>query len=120
MMATGNKPRRCPKCSENNHDSKGDHLWLMKDGETWACFKKEYHSDGKAYLERGGESYSNKSESSRETLDEIYRFPLYTPISYRSLRSDAFKSFNVRCSYDEETGEVAYLYFPIHSKGERL
>ena len=37
-MATGNKPRRCPKCSENNHDSKGDHLWLMKDGETWACF----------------------------------------------------------------------------------
>ena len=117
-MATGNKPRPCPRCKENNHDSKGDHLWLMKDGETWACFKKEYHSDGKAYLERGGESYSNKSESSRETLDEIYRFPLYTPISYRSLRSDAFKSFNVRCSYDEETGEVAYLYFPIHSKGE--
>ena len=88
-MATGNKPRRCPKCSENNHDSKGDHLWLMKDGETWACFKKEYHSDGKAYLERGGESYSNKSESSRETLEEIYKEKLEEAIAEKAKAASA-------------------------------
>ena len=112
------KTRRCPSCSANNHDKKGDHLWLMKDNETWACFRSEYHANGKPYLERGGEKYSNASQDKRESAEEVGTFPLFSPTSYRGIGGNTFTHYKVRCSYSEETGEVAYLYFPIHSKGE--
>lgn len=116
MTICTNKP--CPKCREAGHDSKGDHLWLMKDGETWACFRSEYHSNKKPYLERGQEVYSNKNDTTRESLSEVLTFPYFSPAKYRGISESTFKNFHVRCSYDEHTGEVAYLYFPIHSKGE--
>lgn len=44
-----NKP--CPKCREQGHDSKGDHLFLMSSGDRYCCTKKEYHDDGEVYYE---------------------------------------------------------------------
>lgn len=43
--------RPCPRCRENGHDSTGNHLWLMKDGNRWTCRKVQYHKDSKVYYE---------------------------------------------------------------------
>jgi len=39
------KNRACPKCRENGHDDKGDHLFLAAEGDKWLCPKVQYHSD---------------------------------------------------------------------------
>lgn len=111
------KNKQCPVCHSYNHDSKSDHLFLLKDGETWACFRSEYHPDHKPYIERHGEKAKlpTKGEG-RETIDEVLSFPLFNS-EYRGIRGDTFKYFEVRCSFKEEDGSVQYLYFPILAKG---
>lgn len=45
------KNRACPACRANNHDTDGDHLFLMKGGDMWACYKEDYHESGEPYFE---------------------------------------------------------------------
>lgn len=115
-----NKP--CPACRSNgNHDSTGDHLFLLKDGETWGCFHKDYHADGKNYFEKGGGAPcsfpSQRISTARETIDEVLTFPLLNS-EYRGIRGEIYKAFEVRVSFHESTGQPESLYFPIRSKGE--
>lgn len=113
--------RPCPQCRLNNHDSKGDHLFLMKDGKTWACFNKDYHSTGKPYFEgEDGEvrkSPSHRESTGRETIEEVLTFPLVN-FELRGIRPDTFKHFEGRVSYSEVDGSPAFIYFPLKSKGE--
>ena len=116
-----NKP--CPQCRLNNHDSKGDHLFLLKDGETWGCFHKEYHSDGKNYLEGKGSKPCSlpgqRLTTGRETVEEILSYP-YLKGEFRGIRGDIYQLYQARISFDEATGSPSTLYFPIHSKGKLI
>lgn len=113
--------KRCPACSANGHDSKGDHLFLLKDGETWGCFRREYHSDGKNYLEGEGSKLCSlpgqRLTTGRETIEEISNYP-YLRAEYRGIRGDIYQLFNAKLRFEEETGEPSALYFPIHSNGK--
>lgn len=116
--------RVCKECRNNGgHDSKGDHLWLLKDGTTWGCFRKEYHANGKAYFERAdGTSCSMPSQREavgRESVSEVQHYPIFNS-EYRGIRGETFKFFEVRCSFNEENGSVEHLYFPIKSNGKLL
>ena len=120
--------RPCPICrSSGGHDSKGDHLWLMKDNTTWGCFRKEYHPNGKPYFEssEGGAgpmpcSMPSQRESvGRESVSEVQQYPIFNS-EYRGIRGETFKFFEVRCSFNEENGSVDNLYFPIKAKGKLI
>lgn len=62
------KNRVCPKCRENDHDTEGDHLFQMRDGK-WGCFKNEYHSNGKPYIEGQDENREGEDETAVSTGD---------------------------------------------------
>lgn len=118
--------RPCPICRTHGHDSNGDHLFLMKDGETWACFHKEYHGENRTnYFEsaKGGAGPmpcsfpSQRTSTARETVDEVLTFPLLNS-EYRGIRGDTFRHFEVRVSFHESTGQMEFLYFPLKSKGK--
>lgn len=113
--------RPCPQCRSNNHDSKGDHLFLMKDGVTWGCFHKDYHLDRKNYFEKEDGTVcsfpSGRESTGGETVEDILSYPLLLS-DFRGIRGEVYKIFEARISFDEVTGRVRYLYFPIKSKGE--
>lgn len=109
--------RRCPECTTNNHDSKGDHLFLLKDGETWGCFHKEYHTSGKIYLEGKASLPGKRPTTGRESIEEVKNYPNLRA-EFRGIRGDIYQEFGAKLSFDEERGEPSHLYFPIHSKGK--
>lgn len=111
----------CPECAKRGHDSKNDHLFLMKDQKTYACFKSAYHESGKPYFEKEdgsiSKSPSHRESTGRETIAEVLTYPLVS-FDYREIRADTYKKFEVRVSFSETTGSPAFLYFPLRSKGE--
>jgi len=113
--------RPCPQCRSNNHDSKGDHLFLMKDGVTWGCFHKDYHLDRKNYFEKEDGTVcsfpSGRENTGGETVEDILSFPLLSQ-ECRGIRGEVYNAFEARISFDETNGKARYLYFPIKSKGE--
>lgn len=118
--------RPCPICRAHGHDSAGDHLFLMKDGETWGCFHKDYHGESRTnYFEssKGGAGPmpcsfpSQRTSTARETVDEVLAFP-FLGSEYRGIRADTFRHFETRVSFNEATGQMEFLYFPIKSKGK--
>lgn len=113
-------------CQETGHDTGNDggHMFLMKDGETYGCFKKEYHTSGKPYFEREeGSSVDTslliKSGTQRESVKEVLEFPLMNT-TYRGIRPDTWKNFEVRVSFNEGDGSMEYLYFPICAEGKHI
>lgn len=71
--------QRCPKCSENGHDSKGDHALVFEDGGIY-CGRTEYHADGEKYYVAGSEDYISdlmKSDVDGKTA--------YTPATFKEL-----------------------------------
>lgn len=117
--------KRCPMCQANGHDTGADggHMFLMKDGETYGCFKKEYHTDNRPYFEREGDSVDTglliKSGTQRESVKEVLEFPLMNA-KYRGIRPDIWKNFEVRVSFNEGDGSMEYLYFPIYAEGKHV
>lgn len=111
------KNRQCPACHANGHDSGSDHLFMMSDGMTWFCNKKEYHADGKAYREVAGISVDpgGEAEGSMEALlasletEELPPVPEFLPVrtasvgtlqplkaSYRGIHPSTFSKYGVQ------------------------
>lgn len=120
--------KRCPECRKNGHDrgSDGGHMFLLKDGITWGCFRGEYHNSGKPYISReDGNYYSSTTKNyktgikERETISDVLDFPLVAS-EIRKISSKTYQYYEVRCSYDEYSGEIENLYFPIKSKGNLI
>jgi twinkle protein len=102
-MPDRNKP--CPKCREVGHDKKGDHLWLMSDETTWACFKP-YH---KPYLERDDEQV-HRSDVSFTTQD-IKQLPIIGNPD-RLITQETAAHYKVRVEFSETTGLPERIYYP--------
>lgn len=127
--------RTCPKCRESGRDSKGNHLWLMRDGNRWVCRKKEYHIDGKEYYEDLEGNTVDLPESSGpgdliEFLGSAPRVPsvgtgstryAWTPLlaSYRGIDPGTYHKYGVEASYDG-LSLVALGHFLKGPKGEDL
>lgn len=118
--------RRCPKCVEAGRDTGNDggHMFLLKDKETWGCFRKDIHLSGKIHLEKeDGSSIVGtgpiKTSSATESVKEVLSYPLMRE-KYRGIREDTWKHYDVRCSFNEENGDLKYLYFPINEEGKLL
>ena len=86
-----NKP--CPKCIELHHDTKGDHLWLMKDGITYCC-NKPYHP---IYYERDNNEVqeSNGVDNSMVNLYDVKTLPFFGSIE-RKITKETHEVFKVR------------------------
>ncbi|MCK5015901.1 MAG: toprim domain-containing protein [Candidatus Peribacteraceae bacterium] len=124
-MSKRNRP--CPKCREAGRDSKGDHLFLLSDDETWFC-NRPYHSDGKAYREKDGVevtvSMETKTSSSIETketggvkmnISEVAKLPT-GPL--RKLPKEVCDKFKCRVEHSESDGSIVKHFYPRTSKGK--
>jgi len=114
----------CPECQKTGHDSDGTHLWLMQDQLTFYCKRKEYHIDGKPYIERGGKvsyQYTSKDvekyEEEYASMEEITKDLQIFEQEFRDIRGDIFNHFGIKYSVNEDTGQPKALYFPITKKG---
>lgn len=100
------KNRTCPKCREVGRDSKGDHLWLMSDGVTWACFK-DCHLP---YFEReGGKQVSNSVN--QFTILDITNLPIIEN-KERGISLATMNRFRVRTEFSEQNGSPVAVYYP--------
>lgn len=97
--------RACPKCREIGHDRMGDHLFQMKDGITWACFKP-YHAP---YVERDS---VEQDRPSIETIEMVENYPVVN-FDFRGIPSSVYETFDIRFSVDEERGQPEFLFYPI-------
>lgn len=104
--------RPCPKCRELGRDKNGDHLWLMRDGKTWACFK-EHHAP---YMERDNTSVSKSDVNDRglnlETLEMVEEYPTFDK-EYRGIRGEIYKKHGIKYSVSEDRGELEFLFYPV-------
>ena len=102
-----NKP--CPKCIELHHDTKGDHLWLMKDGITYCC-NKPYHP---IYYERDNNEVqeSNGVDNSMVNLYDVKTLPFFGSIE-RKITKETHEVFKVRTELSEEDGRPVATYYP--------
>lgn len=127
MTSTLPKTKACPRCQENGHDSKGDHMFLLQSKTKYMCNRTEYHENGKVYLESIGEAFggveeepkvvpSSSSAEHRERLDN-FEDP---GGPYRGIPADVMKRFQVEVAYDL-TGKEVCLRHPIFSlEGNQL
>ena len=100
--------KECPKCRAMGHDKTGDHLYLMRDGVTWGCFKP-YHAP---YIERDSKE---QTMPSLETMEMVEQYPIVS-FEYRGIPATVYQKFEVRYSVDEERGEPEFLFYPIYDE----
>jgi len=129
--------RECPACSALGRDSTGDHLFLLEDGETWACFK-EWHPPYFEKVGNGGEKIVKESLTTgmrvvatptkdaedtgggtyMETVDNIRKLPNSKDDS-RCTTEDDSKYFGIRYLFNERDGSIDKIYYP-YTKGGKL
>lgn len=97
--------KKCPACDAVGHDKSGDHLFLMRDGVTWACFKP-YHPP---YMEKG--DGSRVDTPAIESLEMVENYPLIN-FEWRGIPASVYEKFGVRYSVDEERGEPEFVFYP--------
>lgn len=98
--------KKCPMCEKVGHDKNGDHLFLMRDGVTWACFKP-YHAP---YMEK--EDGVQIEVPGIESLEMVENYPIVN-FEFRGIPSSVYEKFGVRFSVDEERGEPEFIFYPI-------
>ena len=107
--------RACPACKEIGRDKSEDHLFLMRDGETWCC-NKPYHP---LYLEKSGIPV-DRSEVEEMTgilsFTDIKRLPLFGNRD-RGISEDTHKAFKVRTELSEIDRTPVSIYYPETHEG---
>ena len=104
------KNKECPKCREIGRDKKGDHLWLMSDGETWCCLKP-YHLP---YYER--DSIQVKEIDTMQ-VEDIKQLPILGNKD-RKISRETHQRFKIRTECSTANGEPVAYYYPETSKGD--
>ena len=108
--------RQCPKCNEVGRDKDSDHLFLMRDGETWCC-NKPYHD---LYLERHGDLIDRSQVTEMQgnlSFKEIKRLPFFGNDS-RGITPETHTAFKVRTELSEIDRSPISIYYPELHKGK--
>ena len=103
--------RACPKCQELGHDKTENHLFLLRDGKTWACFKP-WHKRYFENLYDGGQT--QELYNMPLTFEEIETFPI-AKLESRDIPEGVCKIYGVKTSYSEETREPEAHYYPRYN-----
>ena len=114
-----NKP--CPLCQTNGHDSTGDHLWEMKDGN-WCCDRAEYHDNGLNYYTGNSvkEDTTTMEEIFMPSEDLAYVSGLPQDQYLRDVNPDTLVKYGVHFETDG-AGKPDKHFYPSHSsKGTLL
>ena len=106
MSEMRNKP--CPKCRELGHDKSGDHLWLMRDNETYCC-NKEWHP---VYYE-GKESEWVHVPSAMQEIESLASHENRG----RSVRKESLERFGTLMEFSEVDRSHTATYYPLYSHG---
>lgn len=100
----------CPKCRELGRDSKGDHLWLMEDNETWCCLKDihppYYYNPVKRTI----------AKEQPMDIEAIKGLP-FVGNQDRKISQQTHAHFKVRTELSEEDLSPVALYYPETHKG---
>lgn len=120
----------CPRCRENGGDSAGDNLHVYEDGHTH-CFVCHFHESEKQYLKRqGGEpmqlnNFQNRartgSQDSNKTFDLSFVSQLpHKALPQRGISKEVMEEYGVRCSVNEQTGEVQEVFYPLYNQNSEV
>jgi twinkle protein len=110
--------RQCPECLKLGHDKDKDHLWLMKDGETWCCDRTQYHP---VYYEKDGESLDvnvsgdtggRKGKLSDSDVEQL------KSASVRGIPLDVCERYGFKVEYDQATRSEKKYFWPVTKKGK--
>lgn len=106
--------RPCPRCQAVGRDKKGDHLFLLRDGITWACLKP-YH---RPYYERDDQEVQvSVQENIQAKIEEIKSFPFYGNQD-RKISPRTHERFKVRTEFSEEDASTVAIYYPETHQGK--
>ncbi len=114
------KNRECPACVNVGRDRMKDHLFLMKDGVTWACrLNGEVHEP---YYERDGLSFAGEDDEEylfgkkTLTVEDISKLG---STDDRGIPSFVRDKYQVKTSFNVDTGEITAHYYPITKNKDR-
>jgi twinkle protein len=124
------KTKACPECQKSGHDSGGDHMFLMQNGDRYCCNRKEYHESGENYYEDAdGEELlaTVKAIASRGPDEPSSTIPVSVPVGtigavrkeYRGIREDVYHRYSVQGRYGPGAVLVA-LEHKLYDTGSPL
>ena len=124
-MSKPNRP--CPKCREIGRDSKGDHLFEMRDGRTWTCMHATaYHA---AYFEEKGREVAlpspqcNTGQSmglpatvnTLTTKEEVDN--RFSSVADRGISVETRRLYGVKTEMNPVSGDILRHYYPVCANG---
>lgn len=107
----------CPRCREEGRDTSGDNFHWYGEGRGGYCFVCNYaepSKDSGEFSEKRDRAFPPVDLSKRitkEQLDEIKEYTVTDGVTYRGIRPEVSKFFNIRYELDEN-GNVLAQYYP--------
>ena len=110
----------CKRCRSKGLDKSGDNFHYFGDGLGGHCYSCGYtvpSDERKRELGTDKYEYDDKEVMTKEiiTAEEVDEVKGYTSIrgqNQRGITDDTYKAYGVRFKCDEETGEVAEVFYP--------